>query len=134
MAARAAMQRAIAEELLEDGDDGSDDAAEEQGGAADVRRFATTEYCKCCPDVIEDIPHVLVDCPAYAGPRQALLADLESRLPPAAFSRFVALPDSQQRAAALLSDALWGDKELGRWVDRRVKALLLSIEALRAAH
>ena len=75
---------------------------------------------------------MLVDCPAYAAPRQALLAALAQGLPPAVFSQFEALPDSQHRAAALLSEAFWGRKEVGRWVDRGVKALLLSIEALRA--
>ena len=143
-AALEAMAAIAAQAIAQDSEDDSDaadseDDADEQGGSdlsggtGVVRRFATTPNCKCCPTVIEDIPHVLVDCPAYAAPRQALLAALESRVPPAVFSRFLALPDSQQRAAALLSDAVWGSDAACQWVDRRVKAFLLSIEALRVA-
>ena len=100
-----------------------------------LRAHADEEACPTCDraEVVEDVPHVLFVCPAYAVLRSAFFASLRELVGGQQFDAFLALSPFEQAASFLRDDFMSGVPDQLHAVHRLGDTFLVDIVSLRTS-
>jgi hypothetical protein len=100
-----------------------------------LRAHADEEACPTCDraEFVEDVPHVLFVCPAYAVLRSAFFASLRELVGGQQFDAFLALSPFEQAASFLRDDFMSGVPDQLHAVHRLGDTFLVDIVSLRTS-